>query len=134
MVPRKEDSLMSSSGKDAIEAVRARWPVLFNAGQMDELGEHFYAEDAWALPPDTEPIKGRGEIARFLRQAYESGEVRFELGVIETVAEADLGYLVGTYVLTVNGTSVNGVTHETYRLQADGTWKCVVDMWHNSQA
>jgi hypothetical protein len=24
------------------------------------------------------------------------------------------------------------VTHEAYRLQDDGTWKCTVDMWHNS--
>jgi ketosteroid isomerase-like protein len=125
--------VMGNSGKESIEAVRAEWPVLFNAGRMDELGEHFYAEDAWALPPDTEPVRGRGKIAQFFRQVYESGEVHFELGVIETVAEGDLGYLVGTYVFTASGKSVNGVTHEAYRREADGTWKCVVDMWHNSE-
>jgi hypothetical protein len=42
---------MANSGEEGIEAVRERWPVLFNAGKMDELGDWFYAEDARALPP-----------------------------------------------------------------------------------
>jgi len=29
---------MANSGKEGIEAVRERWPVLFNAGKLDELG------------------------------------------------------------------------------------------------
>jgi hypothetical protein len=28
--------------------------------------------------------------------------------------------------------SVPGVTHEAYRRQPDSSWKCTVDMWHNS--
>ena len=123
---------MGNSDTEAIEAVRARYSVLFNAGEMDELGEHFYAEDAWALPPDAEPVKGRSNIVQFFRQDHESGE-RIELGVIDTVAEGDLGYLVGTYVSTADGKSVNCVTLETYRRQADGSWKCEVDIWHNSE-
>jgi ketosteroid isomerase-like protein len=124
---------MANSGEEGIEAVRERWPVLFNAGKMDELGDWFYAEDARALPPDAAPIQGRAEVVKFFRQLYESGDVSFELGVIETVAEGSIGYLVGTYVFTSGGTSVNGVTHKAYRLQPDGSWKCVVDMWHNAE-
>ena len=120
------------SDKAAIEAVRAKWPVLFNAGRMKELGEWFYAEDAVALPPGSEPVRGRANIAAFFKSVKESGDVHFELAVLETVAEGDLGYLVGTYVFTSNGKSVNGVTHEAYRRQRDGTWKCVVDMWHDA--
>jgi ketosteroid isomerase-like protein len=121
------------SGKRAIESVRAKWPVLFNAGKMDELGEWFYAEDAYALPPGRPPIRGRNQIIAYFRDLRGSGDVRFELGVIETVAEGDCGYLVGTYVFTSGGKSVNGVTHEAYRLQRDGSWRCVVDMWHDSE-
>jgi len=121
------------SGKEAIEAVRAKWPVLFNGGKVDELGEWFYAEDAYALPPDRDPIRGRRAIVEYFREVRGSGDTRFELGVIETVAAGDMGYLVGTYVFTSGAKSVNGVTHEAYRRQADGSWKCVVDMWHNSE-
>ena len=120
------------SAKEGIEAVRACFPVLFNAGKIDELGESFYAEDAYALPPDHKPIRGRREIVRYIRDLRESGDVRFELGILETVAEGDRGYLIGTYVMTSGGKTVEGVTHEAFRRQADGSWKCVVDMWHNS--
>ena len=38
------------AGVQAIEALRAQWPVHFNSGRITELGELFYAEDARALP------------------------------------------------------------------------------------
>lgn len=121
---------MTTSGKEGIEAVRAQFPVLFNAGKFDELGEWFYAEDARALPPNHDPVEGRGEICKFFQAAWDEG-LRFDLDVIETVAEGNIGYLVGTYVAHQGDQSVPGITHEAYRLQPDGTWKCVVDMWHN---
>jgi ketosteroid isomerase-like protein len=120
------------SAKEDIEAVRDRFARLFNAGKIDELGESFYAEDAYALPPDHEPIRGRRQIARYIRELRESGDVNLALGILETVAEGESGYVVGTYVMTSGGQRVKGVTHESFRRQADGTWKCVVDMWHNS--
>jgi len=119
--------------KEAIEAVRARWPVLFNARKMDELGEWFYAEDAVALPADQEPVRGRKNIVELFRGVAAVGEAKFELGVIDTVCVGDLGYLFGNYVFTCAGKSVKGVTLETYRRQPDGSWKCVVDMWHNAE-
>jgi ketosteroid isomerase-like protein len=123
----------TEAGIQAIEALRARWPEHFNSGRIEELGELFYAEDGKALPPDHDLVTGRAEIARFLREVRDSGDVRFELGVVETKVSGDMGYLVGTYVFTdATGTAHDGFTLETYRLQGDGTWKCVVDMWHNS--
>lgn len=119
--------------RESIEAVRAEWPVLFNAGDIDRLGDHFYAENAVALPGAHEPVEGRAAIVSYLREVRESGDVGFELGVIETVVVGDLGYVIGTYVFTSDdGSRANGVTLETYRPQHDGTWKCVVDMWHNT--
>jgi ketosteroid isomerase-like protein len=121
------------SGKEAIESVRAKWPVLFNARKFDELGEWFYADDAYALPPEHAEIRGRKQIVAYFRDVAAGGDAHFELGVIETVAEGDLGYLVGNYVFTSGGKSVKGTTHEAYRRQRDGTWKCVVDMWHAAE-
>jgi ketosteroid isomerase-like protein len=53
---------MADSRKDEIEAVRAQFPVLFNAGDFDQLGRWFYAEDAVALPFGQDPIEGRDAI------------------------------------------------------------------------
>jgi ketosteroid isomerase-like protein len=124
---------MSEESKAAIEAVREQFPILFNEGKFDELGNWFYAEDAVALPAGRDPIEGRDAICRYFSELYDSAGLRFDLGVIQTQASTDIGYLVGTYVAHTSGNpSVPGVTHEAYRLQEDGTWKCTVDMWHNS--
>jgi ketosteroid isomerase-like protein len=125
---------MSEANAKAIEDVRAQFPVMFNEGRFDELGKWFYAEDAMALPAGRDPIEGREAICAFFKELYDSVELRFDLDVIKTVAGDDTGYLVGTYVArTSDGNSVPGVTHEAYRLQSDGTWKCTVDMWHDRQ-
>lgn len=125
---------MSDQTAAAIEAVRAQFPVLFNEGKFDELGKWFYAEDAVALPAGREPINGREAICAFFDDLYRSIGLRFDLDVIKTVGSDDTGYLVGTYVArTADGKAVPGVTHEAYRLQPDGTWKCTVDMWHDTQ-
>ena len=126
-------SATAEAGVQAIEALRAQWPEHFNSGRITELGELFYAEDARALPGQHDVITGRGDITRFLREVRDSGDVRFELGVIETQVSGDMGYLVGTYVFTdAEGVAHDGLTLETYRLQPDGGWKCAVDMWHHS--
>lgn len=123
---------MAGSGREEIEAVRAQFPILFNEGRFDELGKHFYAEDAIALPSGQDPIEGRDAICSYFDDLWKSAGLRFELGVIQTVAGEDMGYLVGTYVAHMGDDSVPGVTHEAYRRQSDGSWKCTVDMWHNS--
>ena len=123
---------MSEISAKAIEDVRAQFPVLFNEGKFDELGAWFYAEDAIALPASQDHIEGRDAICAYFKELYDSIGLRFDLGVIQTVGSEDTGYLVGTYVArTSDGGSAPGVTHEAYRLQPDGTWKCTVDMWHD---
>ena len=131
MADRRDDP----EGVRGIEEVRERWAPLFNAKRIQELSEVFYAEDAVAIPPDHDLAHGR-EAIRSLFQAYaDSGDVSFELGVVETHCEGDSGYLIGNYVFhdRTGGeqASAEGRTLEAYRREPDGSWKCVADMWHH---
>lgn len=126
------------SAVEAIEAVRAQWDVHFNAGRLAELAELFYTEDAMALPPDTPHIQGRDRIRDFLQSFYDSGEVRFQLGIIRTEAAGDYGYVTGNYTLAVTPPGgptkrYRGETNEAFRKLPDGSWKCCADMWHHVQ-
>jgi ketosteroid isomerase-like protein len=108
---------VSEESKAAVEAVREQFPILFNEGKFDELGR-FYAEDAIALPAGREPIEGRAAICQYFSKLYDSAGLRFDLGIIQTQAGTEMGYLVGTYVAHTDGNpSVPGVTHEACRLQ-----------------
>lgn len=132
--------MASHTGKDnpesvrAIEAVRLRWPELFNAKKIVELGNHFYAADGVCIPPDQDLAIDRAGCIKLLQSYADSGDVTFKLGVIETHADDTTGYLIGNYLFydRRGPTEVvyEGRTLETYRKEPDGTWKCTVDMWH----
>ena len=122
---------MTTENARTVEETRARFPELFNEGRFDELGTWYYTEDAIALPAAHAPIEGRGTICEYLAGLRESAGLRFELGLIKTVAGEDSASLIGTFVATAaDGSRTEGHTHEAWVLEPDGTWKCSVDMWH----
>ena len=120
---------------EAIEALREQWAPLFNAKRIDELCDLFYSEDSVAIPPDHDLVRGRPAIRDLLQGYADLGDVAFDLGVAETHASGDTGYLVGTYVFYDRTgeaeVTAEGRTLETYRREPDGTWKCTADMWHD---
>jgi hypothetical protein len=88
------------------------------------------AEDAVALPFGREPIEGWDAFCTYFDDLWKNAGLRFDLGVIQTWQRTRSATC--TYVARMGDQSVPGVTHEAYRLQPDGSWKCTVDMWHNS--
>ena len=123
---------------EAIEALRRKWDVHFNAGRIRELVELFYTEDALALPGATPHIRGRDKVRDFFQAFFDSGTVEFHLGVIKTEASGNHGYLAGNYTLSVTAGGktrrTRGETNEAYRKLPDGTWQCCADMWHDVEA
>src|SRR5689334_5779045 len=106
-------SITSTEAIEAIQALRVQWAPHFNAGKISELGELFYAPDAFALPGDQDVVRGRANITALMQQVRDSGDVRFDLDIIEIAASVDIGYVVGTYVFTdASGTQSRGLTHE----------------------
>lgn len=53
---------------------------------------------------------------------------------VEAARSGDLAYTYGTYDLTANNAkgkpvADRGKYSEIWKKQADGSWKCIVDMW-----
>jgi ketosteroid isomerase-like protein len=109
----------------------------FNAGAFDRLVAAYYTDDALFLPPNNPPARGRTEIGDLFRQLFGAGGVGLE-GLERRVVEAsgDLAYTVGSYRLsfpTPSGarTEDAGSFCEVWRHQADGSWRCAVDMFRS---
>lgn len=117
---------MQATPSNAVQ-LRERFATLFAEGNIDQIGETFYAPDAMLLPPDAAPVRGRPAIVAFLKGLREqSGKGVF--GVLRETSEGGLAYIAGTAAFPDVG--LDCVTLETYQRQADGSWKCVVDMFH----
>jgi ketosteroid isomerase-like protein len=124
---RKKENPMQANPANAV-ALRERFDVLYAEGRIDDIGEVFYAADAMLLPPDADPVRGRAAIVAYLKGLREqSGKGVF--GVMRTTTEGNLAYIAGTASFPALG--LDCVTLETYERQADGSWKCVVDMFHS---
>ena len=108
-------------------AMQHKFVEAYNAKAWDKVGA-LYAEDAIAIPPNHEPIKGRAAIVEYWKSVRDTvGEGK--------CGEAMDGVASGKYVATVsrNCTAHSGsfgfTTHELVERGEDGTWRYKFDMF-----
>jgi ketosteroid isomerase-like protein len=93
-----------------------------------------YAEDAIVLPPNQAAVEGRAAIQAFL-EAFPPFS-NFQLKSLEIEGRGDLAYERGTNSMTVTPAGAapiedRGKYVAIWRKQADGSWKCVRDIWNS---
>ena len=123
-----------SDPEGAIRALNEAFVQHFNAGDADGLARAVYAEDARLLPPNHPMITGRAQIAEALRGLFEAGlgGLIVDAYEVEVAASGDLAYAIGTFSLARPAPD-RGKFVEVYRRQADGSWRCVADMFSSDQ-
>jgi len=96
-----------------------------------------YADDARVFPPNALLVTGKEAIRKLFAELFASPgfEIDWEVTRVEVSRAGDLGYVVGTHKVTVNDAEGNPVTDRgkwiaIWKKQADGTWKCIEDIWN----
>ncbi len=112
----------------AIEALSEAFVRHVNAGNADELVRGFYAEDATLLPPDHPMARGYEQIRSAVQGLLDAGFRDLSLETVTVDASGDLAYRIGRYRLG-QPTPDRGKFVEVHRRQADGSWRCVADMF-----
>jgi len=99
-----------------------------------------YADDARVFPPNALLVTGKEAIRKLFAELFASPgfEIDWEVTRVEVSRAGDLGYVVGTHKVTVNDAEGNPVTDRgkwiaIWKKQADGTWKCIEDIWNSDQ-
>ena len=97
-----------------------------------------YADDARVFPPNALLVTGKEAIRKLFAELFTSPgfEIDWEVTRVEVSRAGDLGYVVGTHKVTVNDAEGNPVTDRgkwiaIWKKQADGTWKCIEDIWNS---
>jgi uncharacterized protein (TIGR02246 family) len=119
----------------AVQKADADWSAAAQSKQADAWLA-FYADDAVVLPPNEAMVTGKDEIRKPISDllALPGLSVSWQTTKAEAARSGDLAYTYGTYELTSNDAKGNATTDhgkysEVWRKQADGSWKCIVDMW-----
>ena len=101
---------------------------LWNADKLDELVEFYYADDAFVVPPNHDPIKGKKDIYEYFKGIRPTvGELQTGLKHHQVVVTDDMTSVVGNYAAHNGGMRINA--HEAFMRQDDGTLKVIADMF-----
>ncbi len=119
----------------AIRDLDAQWSKAASANDLDGTVA-FYSDDATVLPPNAPIATTKAAIRALWTSLLVPGAaVSWQATKVEVSRSGDLGYLLGTYVVTLKdpqGKPVDsGKLVEVWKKQPDGKWKCAVDTYNS---
>ena len=101
----------------------------------------FYSEDAIMMPPGEKICKDKASREASIKNMFAilGVSLRFQSTKIEVSRIGDLGYATGVYQWKSKDAKgknyyETGKYCETWKKQADGNWKCIVDIWNADSA
>ena len=126
-----EDAKMEQTLRDLDE----QWSKAAAAKDVDKTVS-YYSEDAVVMPPNAPRATTKEAIRAIWKDLLTDASISWKTKEVEVAQSGDIGYTSGTYEVTMTdptGTPVRdrGKYLEVWKKQADGTWKCVMDMWNS---
>ena len=129
-----------SSAIAAIMKADSAWDKASEAKSVDGWLSN-YTDDAIVMPPGETVCRDKASRESSIKNmfAIPGVSLRFQSTKVEVSRMGDLGYAVGVYQFSssdAKGKVMNetGKYCETWKKQADGGWKCIVDIWNADPA
>ena len=121
----------------ALRDADAEWSKAAGAKDLDKTVS-YYSDDAIVMPPN-DPAATTKEAVRKIWQdllASSGLVISWKATKVEVAKSGDIGFVSGTYELTMNDASGNPVNDrgkylEVWKKQPDGSWKCGADIWNS---
>ena len=112
------------------------WSAAAAAGDLERTLS-FWTEDATVLAPGGPPILGKAAIRQMVAAGFATPGFRISWQATEVVVDAGgrLAYEIATNAVTAPGldgalATTRGNAVAVWRKDADGLWRCVVDVWN----
>jgi ketosteroid isomerase-like protein len=121
--------------EEALRDLDEQWSKAADAKDIDKTVS-FYSDDAVVMPPNAPRATTKEAIRTIWKDLLTDASISWKTKEVEVAQSGDLAFSNGTYEVTLNdptGTPVKdrGKYLEVWKKQADGTWKCVMDMWNS---
>lgn len=116
----------------------AEWAQLASAGVDVEKTVSFWSDDALIIPQAGPIVEGKAAIRAMVAGSFKTPgfSIHWKSEQVEFSPDGKMAYMRSTTDFTVpgpNGTVLSqpsrGIT--VWRLEADGQWRCVVDIWND---
>jgi len=125
----------TSASVEDLGRMNRDFAAALNAGDA-ALAASYYTEDATLIPPGEPMVHGRAAIEAYWKAGIEQGGVHdASVQTIKAESSGDIGYEIGSYVLTAKGPDGKPVQEsgryiELLRRGADGKWYSTAGIWN----
>ena len=126
-----------TTAEQGLRDADAAWSKAAESKDLDKTVP-YYSADAIVLPPNAPVATTKEEIRKIWQDMLASPGlvISWKATKVEVAKSGDLGFVSGTYELTMNdasGKPINdkGKYVEVWEKQADGKWKCGTDTWNS---
>ena len=120
-----------AADKSDVAARAATWEKEYNADNLAAVVA-LYAPDGCRMPPNQEAVHGRDAILAQLKAGKDHGAAKVKIAVTAAESNGDVGYGIGTYVVT--GADGSHVDHGKWMLaskKVDGKWMTQCDIFNS---
>jgi ketosteroid isomerase-like protein len=112
-----------------------QWSKAAGAKDVDKTVS-YYSEDAVVMPPNAASATTKEAIRALWKDLLTDANISWKTKNVEVAQSGDLAFSSGAYEVTLNdptGKPVNdrGKFLEVWKKQADGKWKCTMDIWNS---
>lgn len=129
---------MSHDDRQALLKTDEEWAQAARKATDADRIASFWAEDARVFPPGEKVLVGRPAIRAFVEKSLKTPGFAVDWQPREAVVApgADFGYTTGPIQFTGPDASGKVTTSRNryvcvWRKEADGAWKCIVDIWNS---
>jgi uncharacterized protein (TIGR02246 family) len=122
--------------RTAIEKQNAKFTAAYNRADAAGVAA-LYTENAVTQPPNSEAVRGREDIQRFMQDGFAVGLKDLDLTTVSVEGSGDTAYEIGTYTIknAPRGKAAmtdSGKYMAVWKRGADGEWKLYADIWNSS--
>jgi len=122
----------------AIMKADSTWAALAKDGGDAETILSYWSDDAVVLPPGQPMLKGKDALRKMVQDSKNipGFSMTWKSTGIQFSPDGKMAYMPGENLMTMNDPAGNKISipgrgYTIWRKQADGNWKCVVDIWNN---
>ena len=126
-----------TTAEQALRDADAAWSKAAESKDLDKTVS-YYSDDATVLPPNATAATTKEAIRKIWQDmlATSGFVISWKATKVEVAKSGDLGFVSGTYEVTMNDATGNPINDrgkylEVWEKQADGKWKCGTDTWNS---
>ena len=117
----------------------AEWATLASAGKDVDRVVSYWTDDAVVMPPGQPVLEGRSALRRFVGDSFDvpGFRVHWTSDSVRFSPDGHLAYMRSNNEMTVPGPdgsliTLRGRAVTIWRREADGQWRCAVDIWNDA--